>query len=226
MSTTVLKLIALLSMALDHTGAVLFPQAQWMRIIGRLAFPIYCFCLVEGYRHTSSVPRYLARLGLFALLSEIPFDLALTSGFPDWSHQNVFFTLSMGLAVVWMLDAWSESLPVAAFLGAVSFIAAAELLQTDYGAFGVLLILLFAVCGRIRRPRLMQIAAFCACTLFCYWGTLEQYAVAAALPIGLYNGKKGGTGRGRWLRWLFYWFYPLHLAILWAVRFFWAGAMG
>ena len=79
MSTTVLKLIALLSMALDHTGAVLFPQAQWMRIIGRLAFPIYCFCLVEGYRHTSSVPRYLARLGLFALLSEIPFYQALTS---------------------------------------------------------------------------------------------------------------------------------------------------
>ena len=166
MSTTVLKLIALLSMALDHTGAVLVPQAQW-DAHHRAAGLSYLLLLPCG-----GLPPHLLCAPVFGTVGVIcpafrnPLRPGSNKRFPDWSHQNVFFTLSMGLAVVWMLDAWSESLPVAAFLGAVSFIVAAELLQTDYGAFGVLLILLFAVCGRIRRPRLMQIAAFCACTYF------------------------------------------------------------
>ncbi|MBR1523666.1 MAG: TraX protein, partial [Lachnospiraceae bacterium] len=74
MTGTALKLIAVISMLIDHTGDVLFPGTMWLRYIGRLAFPIYCFLLVEGFFHTKDLRRYMFRLLLFGLISEIPFD--------------------------------------------------------------------------------------------------------------------------------------------------------
>ena len=106
-----LKLIAVISMLIDHTSAVILEQipglenpAFLMRIIGRLAFPIYCFLLVEGFYHTRSRAKYAGRLFLFALISEVPFDLAFSRRMWDFSSNNVFFTLLFGLLVIWGVE--------------------------------------------------------------------------------------------------------------------------
>ena len=106
-----LKVIAVVSMLIDHTSAVILEQipgleapAFFMRIIGRAAFPIYCFLLVEGFYHTRSRAKYAGRLFLFALISEVPFDLAFSRRMWDFSSNNVFFTLLFGLLVIWGVE--------------------------------------------------------------------------------------------------------------------------
>ncbi|NLC03985.1 MAG: TraX protein, partial [Tissierellia bacterium] len=96
MSILILKIIALISMVIDHYGAIFQSGIDIYRIIGRLAFPIYAFLLVEGYTHTRDVKKYGRRLLIFALVSELPFDLAFY-GKLSFTHQNIFFTLFIGL---------------------------------------------------------------------------------------------------------------------------------
>ena len=110
-----LKVIAVVSMLIDHTSAVILEQipglenpAFLMRIIGRAAFPIYCFLLVEGFYHTRSRAKYAGRLFLFALISEVPFDLAFSRRMWDFSSSNVFFTLLFGLLVIWGVENKAE----------------------------------------------------------------------------------------------------------------------
>ncbi len=95
-----LKMIAIITMLIDHTAAVLIPSntVLWlvMRCIGRLAFPIFVFLLVEGFYHTRDVKKYLLRMGAFALLSEIPFDLAFYGKVLEFTHQNIFLPYSLG----------------------------------------------------------------------------------------------------------------------------------
>ena len=118
LSGSALKWIAIVTMLIDHTGAVVIEQgalewAGWywvdfaLRVIGRFAFPIFAFLLVQGFLHTRSVPRYLARLTAFALISELPFDLATGDCWYDPGHQNVFFTLATGLVTLAALR-WCE----------------------------------------------------------------------------------------------------------------------
>ena len=87
----------------DHIGAVFFPEIPLLRWIGRLAMPVLCFFIGEGLRHTRSPRRYLLRLTGFALLSELPFDLAFYGGI-EWGHQNVYFTLALGLLALWAIQ--------------------------------------------------------------------------------------------------------------------------
>ncbi len=96
-----LKWIAVITMIIDHTGAVLFPDNMVFRYIGRIAFPIFCFLLVEGFFHTRDVRKYMLRLGLFALISEIPYDLAFRDTVLEFEHQNVFFALLLGVVMIW-----------------------------------------------------------------------------------------------------------------------------
>ena len=100
LSSFALKCIALITMIIDHVGAILYPEARVLRIIGRIAFPIYAFLVAEGFYHTKNVKKYMLRLLLFALVSEIPFDLALTGQILEFGHQNVFFTLFAGLLLM------------------------------------------------------------------------------------------------------------------------------
>ena len=97
-----LKLLAMLAMTADHIGAVFFPEIPLLRWIGRLAMPVLCFFIGEGLRHTRSPRRYLLRLTGFALLSELPFDLAFYGGI-EWGHQNVYFTLALGLLALYLI---------------------------------------------------------------------------------------------------------------------------
>ena len=176
-----------------------------LRGIGRAAFPIFCFLLVEGAVHTRSPRKYLLRLASFALISEIPFDLALHNQPFYWGTQNVFFTLLAGLLVIQAFQRspgqeWRGMLALAV-LG-----AAAELCGTDYGAIGVAVI---AVMYLLRER--FWAASVLSLILLVLLARIEIFSIPAFLILALYNGK-----RGRQPKYFFYVFYPVHLLILWA----------
>lgn len=219
----VLKLIAMLSMLIDHTGAALIENTALydvesfrmllvtLRLVGRLAFPIFAFLLVEGFLHTSNVYRYFMRLWLCALISEIPFDLAIF-GELTFRRQNVFFTLSLGLAMLLMIRE-SEKKNVAGLRHKIICIGSilvtcilAYKLSTDYSYMGILLIgILYLL--RSDRQKQCVLGAFLFCT---------ELTAMLAFPILLrYSGNKGNLNLPRWA---FYLFYPLHLLLLWAIR--------
>ena len=136
-----LKWIAIITMVIDHVGAVLFPQYRLLRCIGRLSFPIFCFLLTEGFFHTKNVERYMVRLGLFAIISEIPYDLAFRKNFLDFERQNVFFTLFIGLALMYAMQKSCET-----WIKVIEVLLAmwiANALHTDYNLKGILLISIF-----------------------------------------------------------------------------------
>lgn len=186
-----------------------------LRFIGRLGFPIFCFLLIEGFLHTRNVWKYAFRLFLFALISEIPFNLAISGKVFTFAYQNVFFTLLIGLLVmiafsyiekIQKSNAWIKFLRVILYL--VSFavgMVAAELLNTDYAAIGVFCIMMLYI---FRKWKAAQITAGCLSFLW------EVTAPLAFIPIGFYNGK-----RGLKLKYAFYIFYPLHLFILYLIAY-------
>ena len=201
-----LKLLAMLAMTADHIGAVFFPEIPLLRWIGRLAMPVLCFFIGEGLRHTRSPRRYLLRLTGFALLSELPFDLAFYGGI-EWGHQNVYFTLALGLLALWAI----QSRGMEGWLLALTAALAAELLGCDYGMYGALLILLL---DRFHRARSEQLAAAALLNL-AFFGLQTQTLSLIALPLlWLYNGKRGRDDRR-----LFYLYYPAHLCVLGILRF-------
>ena len=201
-----LKLLAMLAMTADHIGAVFFPEIPLLRWIGRLAMPVLCFFIGEGLRHTRSPRRYLLRLTGFALLSELPFDLAFYGGI-EWGHQNVYFTLALGLLALWAI----QSRGMEGWLLALTAALAAELLCCDYGMYGVLLILLL---DRFHRARSEQLAAAALLNL-AFFSLQTQTLSLIALPLlWLYNGKRGRDDRR-----LFYLYYPAHLCVLGILRF-------
>ena len=198
-------------MVIDHVGAILFPDQIWMRVIGRVAFPIYAYCLAEGFRYTSDYRRYLGRLALFAILSEIPFDLAFYGVPFSFAHQNVFFTLTLGLILLWVLERCREQLLLCAGAFAVlCFLAQA--LHMDYGAGGLLMVFAFYLAQQGTSPWIGW-GIFVFINLFGYAGGVQWAAILALLPIGLYSGKAGKKKQR-----FFYWIYPLHLLLLWIIE--------
>ena len=208
---SVLKWIAVLTMVIDHVGAILFPDQIWMRVIGRVAFPVYAYCLAEGFRYTSDYRRYLGRLALFAILSEIPFDLAFYGVPFSFAHQNVFFTLTLGLILLWVLERCREQLLLCAGAFAVlCFLAQA--LHMDYGAGGLLMVFAFYLARQGTSPWIGW-GIFVFINLFGYAGGVQWAAILALLHIGLYSGKAGKKKQR-----FFYWIYPLHLLLLWVIE--------
>lgn len=145
MSTFWLKIIAITTMAIDHVGAVFFPKYVMFRMIGRLAFPIFAFLIAEGAYYTRDINKYIGRMGVFALLSEIPFDLAFYGQILDWRHQNVMWTFFLALVAVWIDKNYAKGHDQGGYfvVGAVLAMVAASFLKSDYQAYGVILVLLF-----------------------------------------------------------------------------------
>ena len=209
-------------MLIDHTGAAVVRYMltteemlcfyNILRDIGRIAFPIFCFLLVEGFLHTSDVKKYEVRLGMFALISEIPFDLAVINHkmYSYMSHQNVFFTLLLGLMVMIAFryiectipagSAWQWTLYLFC-MGAGAGIA--YLFKTDYSYKGIVCIMVIYL---FRTKRIWQCAAG---ALSFFW---ELPAPLAFIPIYFYNGK-----RGLRMKYFFYAFYPVHLLVLYII---------
>ena len=206
LNTFVLKWIAIASMLLDHVGAIFLPGQLWLRIIGRMAFPIFAYLLVEGFVYTSNVKKYMVRLGVFALISEIAYDLAFFGVPLEFSHQNVFCTLFLGILMLYLLvhmpDKWQQFLVLATLFGAAHF------LRVDYGYTGLMMILLFYA---LRESRIFKLIAVTAVNIL-FMGGVQSYAALAMIPIAFHNRKKGPG-----MKWLFYMFYPAHLLILYLV---------
>ena len=214
---TSLKLIAMISMVFDHVGDMFFPGALWMRMIGRLAMPLFSFCIAEGYAHTKNKQRYLLRMGVFALVSEIPFDLAF-EGRVGLGHQNIMLTFFLSILALMLFDRirgeGKEHAAGKTLLGILCVCAVAVLalvLRADYTLFAVLAVFLFYVL-RNRHPLLRcgVGVGFLALTR-----TVGYYRATglSLIPLLLYNGK-----RGRGLKWLFYAFYPGHMLLLWLLK--------
>lgn len=214
MNGLIFKIIALSTMIIDHYGAIFQPSEMAFRMIGRLAFPIYCFLLVEGFLHTSNIKKYALRLFAFALISEIPFDYAFYRGL-NWGHQNIFFTLFIGLMAMYFIerkDVQKSATP----LIAVGAAAAATFLATDYSFIGIIYILVFYYSRNLPAFQRMSLAAgIIFLTNLVSTGWIQQYSLLS-LPILLtYNNKPGP--RIKPLQFAFYWAYPLHLALFAAV---------
>ena len=218
-----LKLFACVVMLIDHVGAVLFPQHFWMREVGRLAFPIFCFLLAEGVHYTRSPGRYVLRLTIGAAISELPFDYGLF-GRMTLGYQNVMLTMLLGFLALLALKKLNN--PVLKVLAVAVCCGLAKLLKTDYAWGGVLLILLFGVTRELPRRLLWQtigMGILCGWVMpgamIQVWGIrfgVELLAVFALIPIALYSGKK--LGHSKAAQWGFYLFYPVHLSILWILR--------
>ena len=219
LSGTALKRIACLSMLVDHLGASLLENGlfrcsaidprlvgldQLLRLVGRLAFPIYCFLLVEGFLHTHDLKKYALRMLGFALISEWPFDWAFFSGV-YWGHQNVYFTL-LGLLAMKALDTYQtpERKPaLKGILGAAACFLAAALLHCDYDVLGLALILALYMTRKDKRAQCIAGAVF---SLF------EPVAPLAFGLVWFYSGERGGSSKLE--QWAFYWFYPAHIFVL------------
>lgn len=223
-----LKKIALVSMAIDHAAVGLIEQSElasgaaWslcgtaMRLVGRVAFPLFAFMIAEGAVHTRDRRRYALRLLLLAVVSEIPFNLVAGGTWSFPADQNTVFTLLLGLLAIWAGDLICRFVPGSAYeryvrvLVAVPFGVAAYYLKTDYDFLGVMLIVILYTLRT--EPQLRT--AVCGTLLFCMY--MNFYGIAACVAIFLinrYNGEKGG-GSGK----VFYAFYPLHLLVIWGIK--------
>lgn len=243
-----LKLIACVTMLIDHIGATLvvrmffrcpvdseaFPYWEslyfGMRVIGRIAFPIYCFLLVEGAHRTRNPKKYGLRLFIGMLLSEIPFDLAfsptwlvyewkLTTPFLGFNPEfnSVMMTLLLGFGMLQWMKRVKGFWKVAVIL---PFYILAERLYTDYGGMGILLIAVFALTKGMEKETLLR-ALGCAAVLcadldimlkYGIGHSMESFAMLALIPIALYDGRKLTNSKA--VQWAFYLFYPVHILIL------------
>lgn len=202
-----LKVIAIVTMIIDHIGLFFFPQHILFRIIGRISFPIFAFLIVEGFYHTSDIWKYMIRLGGFAVLSEIPFDLLTTGKIFDLRHQNVFFTLLIGVI---LLYAYEKQYSAFSKVSTVFLIMlAGDIFRTDYGSWGVLMIFCFFIFRERIAAKLISVAVI---NVFVF-GYIQAFGVLALLPIYFYNGEKG-----RNYKYFFYLIYPLHLWMIWIVK--------
>ncbi|GHV07816.1 fimbrial assembly protein fimC [Clostridia bacterium] len=228
MTSFVLKIIAIAAMLIDHVGYVfdydLPPDVYWAcRAVGRVAFPLFAFLLAEGFFYTRDPRKYLLRLAIFAVVSELPFDL-MTAGEPlDWGYQSVYVTLTLALFGLYLFDSFAAgNNKVAALLTLVSVGIAAQIFHADYGAVGVLMVFVFY----FFRGKRAQLAAMFAVTVLLFmmqhyfeahmeWGKpvwVTLFELGALVPILLYNRRKGYAKR--WIQWGFYAFYPAHMLIL------------
>ena len=218
-SAAVLKWIAVVTMLIDHFARAVYSQVygyqyeiyDLMTKIGRIAFPIYCFLLVEGFYHTKNVSTYIRNCFLFPLISEIPFDMAIFGKVIYTGHQNVYFTLAIGLCALVVLDQLKYRYETKYLLARIivigTFAYAGEFFDVDYHWKGILFIIMFYYCRNMEKWR-RNLIGICA---FAY----EITAPLAFIPIHFYNGE-----RGRQIKYLFYAIYPIHLLIFGIIRFY------
>ena len=230
-SGTALKTIACITMLIDHIGAscieagLLLPELEtgevsggaWdqlslfqldrvLRFTGRLAFPLFCFLLVEGFVHTHDVKKYVRRLFLFALISEVPFDLAFFRTPFALDHQNVYWTLALGVLAMAGLKRFEKENGLPGWQGLVwagGCAALALAANTDYNASGVIIICALYL-TRANRKRQCLAGAL----LFMF----ELTAPLAFVLVWFYNGQRGACSPLQ--KKAFYWFYPVHLLVL------------
>ena len=231
MTSFALKIIAMITMLIDHSGDAYFKRTTAMNFIGRIAFPIFAFQITEGYTHTKKLKKYFLRLFIFALLSQIPFWL-FESTFTSNFTLNIFFTLFFGLLAIFCYDKLVNSKFIVVknekintilkiifgILPAIIFGIIAELAKFDYGFFGIAIIFIFYI---FRNKKLtMSIIFILACIIkyfieylkygnIIFYSLITTFTISSIIFILLYNGKQGKK-----IKYFLYAFYPVHLLIL------------
>lgn len=231
-SSMFLHLLAMACMLGDHLWATVIPGNEWLTCIGRIAFPIFAFLLVEGYFHTHDLKKYALRLLLWALISEIPFNLVMGSTLFYPLHQNVLWTLLIGLLLIHVNELAKNTgkwpLRVLACIGTVALALPLGLgTMVDYYSYGIWMVLVFyffhgrrwwdflgqfLLLAYINLELLggygYEIHLFGSTFLFAQQG----FALLALIPIWLYRGRQGPHSKA--LQYTYYAFYPVHLLIL------------
>ena len=203
-----LKIIAIITMFLDHYY-VIIGESKWLNIFGRLAFPIFAFSISEGYSHTKDLKKYIMRLFSFAVIFQIPNFLGLQQ-YP----LNIFFTLSLGLLCLAILD--NNRLNIIIRYIIIAYLCyISEKLGFDYGAYGILIIIMF---HKFKNKKLsLFIVFFILNMLTIKFGDLSEiqmYSIFSLIPIFLYGGEKGYS-----MKYFFYLFYPLHFIFLYTLSY-------
>ena len=231
-SAAALHIIAMTFMLMDHLWATLLPAQDWLTCIGRIAFPVFAFMTVEGYFHTHNLKKYMLRLLLFALISEIPFDLMYGGTWFYPIHQNVIWTLLMGLLGIHLMETVHKNQKrwlyvLTAFVTVVFGMILGTLCMVDYYGVGVLTVFVFYFFrGRRWWCLLGQFLAL-------YWLNVELLgglmypvqlfgaefevcqqglALLALIPIWLYRGRQGYHSKP--FQYVCYAFYPVHMLVL------------
>lgn len=215
MTSFLLKVIAFICMVCDHLGKSIFIEFKFLRYIGHLAFPIFCFQLVQGYLYTGNKIKFMKRLFMFALISQVPFCLFMRNVYVF----NVMFTLLFGIIAIAVYDMVNKILGI---FSLVLLCFVAQFLNFDYGAFGVIIIFAFYI---FRNNKIYMSLIFIVLVILNYSfnykipikylfysnGMLPYvvFTCFSLVPILLYNNKKG-----RDTKYLFYILYPLHFIIL------------
>ena len=225
-----LKLLAMAFMLLDHTWATVW-SVPWFTVVGRLAFPIFAFQIVEGFYHTSDRKRYMKRMALFALLSEIPFNLMVADSFIYPFHQNVMLTFLIALLLMNWMESKRGSLPKFLGVSAVCVVLAFVLgivTFTDYYQYGIFMVFLFYWTYKIPLGWLVQLIGMVyicdSMAGLVYPVELfgrnfeigqQMFAVLALIPIWLYDGRQGYHSKP--LQYACYAFYPAHMLVLYLI---------
>ncbi|WP_418041306.1 MULTISPECIES: TraX family protein [Paenibacillus] len=200
--------IAMITMLIDHIGAVFYPQVDELRIIGRIAFPIYAFAVYIGYKHTRNVQKYIWRLFWIAVLSQVPFMAAF-----NHLSLNVVWTLWSSLLVLLVLDKLPNRLLVIPIVIGAGIIM--EITAMDYGMYGLLLVLLF----RYFQGPILVLGHVLLTALYIqlHSSSVQMYSVVATLGIAIAQYYGAGF-RLKGPRWIWRYFYPAHLAIIAIIR--------
>lgn len=216
MSSFLLKIIACITMFIDHVGYLVHHgKMSFYNFIGRISFPIFAFQISEGYCYTKNLKKYMFRLFIFALISQYPFMLfhdLISKGFA----LNIFFTLLLGLICIIIYDKLSNKILSVALSIAIAFIA--EITHCDYGFYGVSIIILFYI---FKNNIIFMNISFILCTIIKYANYIIRYGnsyiyilyciftLYSLIFINLYNKKQGKK-----IKYFLYIFYPVHLLFI------------
>ena len=224
LSGNILKIIAAFSMAIDHIGVILFPDNMLLRLIGRIAFPIFAFLIAEGCRYTKNKPRYFFVMAFFAVVFQAFYTL-----FTEDMYLNIFFTLSFAILIIYSLQFFSSAMKNKS-VHKIIFSAASVILiiscvyitgqyfLIDYGLWGCMLPAFAYVIphGQGLYRKILRTSLF-AVGMFPLIGSVripvQAYEFLALIPLFFYNGKRGKYN----MKYFFYIFYPLHMVIIYAI---------
>ncbi len=233
MSAFAIKLIAIIAMVIDHVGYIFFPQTTMLRIIGRLTMPIMAFFAAEGFEKTRNKFRYLLRLLIFAVISELPYRLAfnLTPDKPYYP-SNVIFTIFLGVLALTLGEILEKKtkVPLTRLLAYLICMYQAQYFYTDWNWLGVLMIIALYHAKKSTPKQVLFLGGAYLLYIFAEWynsflkGTLvyglsspiHLFGLVSLIFIFIYNGKRGCP---RPMGYLFYLFYPLHLIVLYLLKF-------
>ena len=218
MSSFVLKMIAIISMFIDHVGYAIFGKFSYFNYIGRIAFPIFAFQISEGYVHTKNLKKYFFRLFLFAIISQIPFMFFHSILSTEFS-LNIFFTLLLGLACIFIYD--KSNCKILGIIASIAIGIIAQVSHCDYGFYGVAIILIFYI---FKNNFINASIFFVIATAIKYLVPIIKYGfnnvylylfiftIISAIFLATYNGKKGKN-----TKYLLYLFYPIHLLLIYGI---------